>query len=223
MSNIFVTSDLHFMHNKPFLFEPRGFTTTEEMCATIVERWNSTVQDDDIVYNLGDIALSDLDAAIPYLQQLRGQIKWISGNHDTTNKVTQITANCPNIENIGYATQIKSGKWSFFLCHYPVKVGNYTDEEYHTKMYCLCGHTHTKDKFLDIKDKCYHVEMDAHDCYPVNLEVIKQDLIQYALNSKNEVKDDSPCVPCRLSVDDKMSCYGCPQYFEYIKNIGLQP
>ena len=118
MSEIWLTSDLHLMHNKPFLFEPRGFTSTEEMCETIVERWNSVVKDEDWVYNLGDISLSDVDAAIPYLQRLKGNQIWILGNHDTLGKIEKILPQCPNIQLLGsprnsYATIIKSGKWSF--------------------------------------------------------------------------------------------------------------
>ena len=72
MCEYFVTSDLHLMHNKNFLFEPRGFTSTQEMCEAIVERWNSIVKPKDVIYNLGDLALSDVEAAIPYIKQLYG-------------------------------------------------------------------------------------------------------------------------------------------------------
>ena len=87
MDNIWVTSDLHLMHSKSFLWQPRGFSSTEEMCEAIVERWNSVVDKGDMVYNLGDIALSDTDAAIPYLQRLNGYQVWLRGNHDTENRV----------------------------------------------------------------------------------------------------------------------------------------
>ena len=183
MSNIFITSDLHLMHNKSFLFEPRGFTSTEEMCKAIVERWNSIVKPEDIIYNLGDLALSDIDAAIPYLKRLNGFQWWIRGNHCTLNKIKKICDECKNISLISnpeasWATMLKSGKWIFYLSHYPTKTGNFDDAGCH-RIYNLCGHTHTKDKFLDIKDNCYHVEMDAHNCYPINLEDIKVDIKKY--------------------------------------------
>lgn len=187
MSEVWLTSDLHLMHSQPFLYEPRGFTSTEEMCEAIVERWNSVVKPDDIVYNLGDMAMNNVTGAIPYLQRLNGNQIWIVGNHDGLNKIRLIQENCPRIIRVGdyhcsYATMIKSGKWNFYLSHYPTKVGNYDDTKYH-KMWCLCGHTHTKDKFADIMDSCYHVELDAHNCYPVNLEQIKEDIRQYNLNN----------------------------------------
>ena len=79
--NIWLTSDLHFMHDKPFLYEPRGFTSITEMNEAIVERWNSVVQPNDLIYNLGDIALNDVDRAIHYIRLLNGFQHLIKGNH----------------------------------------------------------------------------------------------------------------------------------------------
>lgn len=178
MGDIWFTSDLHLMHNKPFLYEPRGFTSTEEMCEAIVERWNSVVMDEDTIYNLGDIALSDTEAAIPYIQRLKGHQIWLRGNHCTVNRVTRILKTCPNISLLAgmdssYATVIKSGKWSFYLSHYPTLTGN---REEWRKVVNLCGHSHTQDKWADWDKMCYHVEMDAHNCYPINLDQIKEDI-----------------------------------------------
>lgn len=178
MDNIWVTSDLHLMHSKSFLWQPRGFSSTEEMCEAIVERWNSVVDKGDIVYNLGDIALSDTDAAIPYLQRLNGYQVWLRGNHDTENRVKKVLEACPNIHLLGtpdtsYATVIKFGKWHFYLSHYPTYTCNH---EPWRKVANLCGHSHTPDKWTDWDKMCYHVEMDAHNCYPVNLEEIKKDI-----------------------------------------------
>lgn len=174
----FITSDLHLCHSKDFLWQPRGFESVEEMNEAIVEHWNRIVKPDDIVYNLGDIALSDIDAAIPYIKRLNGYQWWIRGNHCTLNKVQKICAECSNISTISnpeasWATIIKSGKWSFYLSHYPTSVGNGDDPK---KIFCLCGHSHTKDRWADWDKLCYHVELDAHDCYPVNLEQIKAEI-----------------------------------------------
>ena len=52
---IWFTSDTHFFHNKNFVYEPRGFTSVEEMNEEIVKRWNEKVGPNDIIYLLGDI------------------------------------------------------------------------------------------------------------------------------------------------------------------------
>lgn len=188
MSEIYITSDTHFSHKKSFLWEPRGFTCVKDMNEAIVENWNKIVKQDDKVYHLGDIALSDIDDALIYIKQLKGQIIWLRGNHDTDNKIKTIVSACPNINmlcytdwNASWSTVIKDGKWRFYLSHYPTKVANY-DDETKSKLWCLCGHTHTPDKWKDIEDSCYHVEMDAHTCCPVNLETIKNDIRNYKSN-----------------------------------------
>ena len=180
MGDIWFTSDLHLMHSRDFLWRPRGFESVEEMNEAIVERWNSIVKPEDTVFNLGDIALSDTDAAIPYIQRLNGKQIWIRGNHDSDNRVMAICAACPNVRLVGdldtsWAYVLKDGKWRFYLSHYATKVANYDDAGSH-KTWCLCGHRHSQDKWADLKDSCYHVELDAHDCYPVNLDQIKADI-----------------------------------------------
>ena len=180
MGNIFFTSDTHLCHQKDFLYVPRGFTTIEEMNEQIVQNWNEIVQSSDTVYHLGDMVMNDTDSAINYLKRLNGNIIWVLGNHDSTSKIQQILAHCYHIKLVGniatsYATMIKDGKWNFYLSHYPAHIGNFNDEK-NKKFWCLCGHLHTQDRFIDMQDKCYHVELDAHNCYPVNLETIKADL-----------------------------------------------
>lgn len=192
MSDIWFSSDLHLMHNKPFLYEPRGFTSTEEMCEAIVERWNSVVRDEDFVYNLGDIALSDVDAAIPYLQRLKGHQIWILGNHDSLGKIEKILPACPRIQLLGternsYATVIKSGKWSFYLSHYPTLTGNFDEKHLNQHLISLHGHTHQQTNFLQPNNPfLYHVGLDSHNCYPVNLDQIKTEIKDAFLSLKSD-------------------------------------
>ena len=189
MGDIWFTSDLHLMHNKPFLYESRGFTSTEEMCEAIVERWNSVVKDNDIIYNLGDIALTDTEAAIPYIQRLKGHQIWLRGNHCTVNRVTRILETCSNISLLAgmdssYATVIKSGKWSFYLSHYPTLTSNFDEKHLNQHMISLHGHTHQQVNFLQPNNPfLYHVGLDSHNCYPVNLDQIKEDIRNKRLTS----------------------------------------
>lgn len=180
MSELYITSDTHFCHAKNFLWEPRGFKCVKDMNETIVEHWNNVVNRGDKVYHLGDIALTDTNAAIPYIKRLNGHIIWIRGNHDSDNRINAILAECPNIEMLSYydwnaswATVIRDGKWRYYLSHYPTLTGNH--EEWR-KVVNLCGHSHTQDRWADWDKMCYHVEMDAHDCYPISLDQIKAEI-----------------------------------------------
>lgn len=175
MSDIWFTSDTHFAHSKNFLWKPRGFNSIEEHDSYIIANWNSIVKSDDIVYHFGDVMLgNDLSYGMSCLNQLNGQIKIIRGNHDTDRRWAAYST-LDNVETLGYADIIKCGKWHFYLSHYPTYIGNM--KESHPKFWNLCGHRHCKNKWEDIdKGQIYHVELDCHNNYPVNLETIKEDI-----------------------------------------------
>ena len=89
MRDIFIISDTHFGHanmlkftdsNTGQLIRP-GFASVEEMDELMVNRWNSVVKDDDIVYHLGDVYIGG-NRGVTILPQLRGRKRLILGNHD---------------------------------------------------------------------------------------------------------------------------------------------
>ena len=49
MPNIWFTSDLHFNHDKEFVWKVRGFENVEQMNEAIISRFNSRVQPEDTV------------------------------------------------------------------------------------------------------------------------------------------------------------------------------
>ena len=206
MKEIFMTSDLHLSHNKNFLFQPRGFSCIEEMCETIVERWNSIVKPGDIVYNLGDIALNDTIAAITYIQRLNGKQYWIRGNHDSTEKIRLIRKECDNIdlisaEDTSWAYILKYGKLSFYLSHYPTLTANFDDKHFSQHVINLHGHTHQQTHWLQLTNPfMYHVGVDSHNCTPVHIDEITSDI----RNRWNELGLNTNI----LNEEDK---YGIPQ------------
>lgn len=178
MSNIWFTSDTHFSHNQPFLYEPRDFKNIDEHNEAIIQNWNSVVQPDDIVYHLGDVMLNDDEHGIKCLQRLNGHIRMVRGNHDSDNRLLKY-ADCWNVESVGdWALVIKDGKQSIYLSHFPTITSNYdVDKPLKARVLNLCGHSHTKDAFQDWdKGLIYHVELDAHDNKPVALEEVMKDI-----------------------------------------------
>lgn len=81
----FVIADTHFGHSNIIKYCNRPFVTVEEMDRQIVEKWNSVVEKDDIVYHLGDFALGNVSKVSEYRKQLKGKIFLIQGNHDGYN------------------------------------------------------------------------------------------------------------------------------------------
>lgn len=177
MGKIFLTSDLHFGHDREFIYGPRGFKSVDEQDTAIIENWNSIVSDEDDVYILGDLMLNDNIHGIECLKKLKGKKHIIYGNHDTeTRKALYAEIG----ECIGWATVIKYKKYHFYLSHYPTLTGNLDDcnKSMKEKVINLCGHSHASNKFQDAdKGFIYHCELDAHANFPVALNDILEDCI----------------------------------------------
>ena len=168
---IYLTSDLHFGHNKEFLYKPRGFSSIEEHDQTIIKNWNSIVEDDDIVIMLGDLMLMDNEHGINCLQSLKGNKYYIRGNHDTDTRV-RLYEYSLGYQMLGYAAPAKFNGKNFMLSHYPMATTNFDFEKKPwERVYNLCGHSHTKEKWDPATDSI-HVELDAWNNYPVNIEDI---------------------------------------------------
>lgn len=189
---IWFTSDTHFCHNKPFLYEPRGFKSIEEHDETIVRNWNSIVKPEDEVYHLGDVMLIDNEKGIKYLKSLNGRIHLILGNHCTDTRI-ELYKQCPNIVSIDYAKEIKIGKNYFWLCHYPTITANYDDNKpWARHLINIYGHTHQTEKFYRTKETSeinpymYCVCLDAHNNRPVSIDEILLDI----KTKVNEVKEE---------------------------------
>ena len=179
MSNIWFTSDLHMNHRQEFLWGPRGFANEKEMNEAIVERWNAVVKPGDTVWNLGDIAMNDINGAIPYLKALNGTQYWILGNHDSYNKIETITADCPNISvyRDRYATYLTVDNYNLYLCHYRTDTSNFDQKQFSRHLINLHGHTHQQINWKDLENPfSYHVGLDSHNCTPVHFDEVIADI-----------------------------------------------
>lgn len=80
--NIWVISDTHFNHSNIIRYCNRPFSSLEEMNDTIVQNWNNTVKDGDIVYHLGDVYFNKHHPWMLEKGVLKGRKRLILGNHD---------------------------------------------------------------------------------------------------------------------------------------------
>jgi calcineurin-like phosphoesterase family protein len=175
---IWFTADLHFCHDKDFLYVPRGFSSIEEHDEAIVRNHNSVVDINDDVYIVGDWMLLDNEKAMEYISRLNGNLHFIIGNHDTPTRQALIEE---RYTVLGYATVVKYKKYIFYVSHYPTLTSNFDiDKPLKARVINLCGHVHTKDRFSDMdKGLIYHVELDAHNNYPVSVDEIIDDIKDY--------------------------------------------
>lgn len=177
MNNIWFTSDLHLSHKQEFLWGPRGFANQHEMNEALVENWNKVVKPNDVVYDLGDIALTDPNEALIYLKRLNGKHYWIYGNHDTKKKINYFIDEVPSLYDIGYAWTIEVDKHSFFLCHYPTLTANFDSKKFSQHVIGLHGHTHQRTNWLQPDNPfMYHVGVDSHNNAPVHVDEVLADI-----------------------------------------------
>ena len=179
MKKIYFSSDLHFCHNKDFIYKARGFNSIEEHDEELIERFNSIVTPEDDLWILGDLMLGDNDEGIKKIKQLNGNLHIIYGNHDSDIRIAAYNT-LDNVVEGGFGVRLKYAGRTFYLSHYPTLTSNTDDEQKPLKrrVFNLCGHSHTQDRFCDMKKgfTCYHVELDAHDCYPVSIDEVVEDI-----------------------------------------------
>lgn len=176
-NKIWFSSDSHFCHDRGFIYEPRGFSTVDEANEEIIKRWNSVVGPNDLVYHLGDVMLNDNEKGIQCLERLNGQIYILRGNHDTSTRMYMYLA-AKNVFGCGdYAKVIKHNGYNFYISHYPTLTSNMdNDAPIKKHMINLYGHTHQKTNFYQDQPFMYHVGLDSHDCYPVEITQIINDI-----------------------------------------------
>ena len=171
MSKIFFTSDLHFNHDREFIYGPRGFKSIGEMNEALIKNWNETVTNEDDIYVLGDFFLgNDMEFIEKTLSRLNGLVHLVVGNHDTPRKL-ELYSGAEYISEIADALRIKYKKREFFLCHYPVLTAS-LEQDPDRAVINLFGHTHSKEKFYEDRPYMYNVAVDANDNKPVEIEEI---------------------------------------------------
>jgi calcineurin-like phosphoesterase family protein len=157
---IWFISDTHFGHSNIIRYCKRPFVDVNEMDAAIIKNWNERVNDKDEVWHLGDFCL-DANKHNGYLEQLKGKLHFIHGNHDRTKvkKHSRWISSSPFQEIHIEDTHIT-------LCHYAMRVWNRS----HHRSLQLYGHSHST---LPGTDQSLDVGVDCWDFKPVSLAEIK--------------------------------------------------
>lgn len=172
---ILLTSDLHFGHDREFIWKARGYESAQAMNLAQVQKWNFAVDNEDDVYVLGDFMLGSPDN-IEFIKQLKGKIHIVLGNHDTfiREKMYRELFNVVEIARVGI--QLTYKKHHFVLTHYPMLTGNLENESLRQMTLNLFGHTHQTTNFYNDMPFMYHVGVDSHNGYPVPLDCIIEDM-----------------------------------------------
>lgn len=172
---IYLTSDLHFNHQRIIEYEPetRKFNSVDEMNETLIENWNSVVKTEDTVYVLGDFVMGAANTVKEIVSRLNGTIKLVRGNHDTPSKLKiyqELGIDVKDIEYISY-----KGRF-FILCHFPIASPEFIEmvRQDNSEVVNLYGHLHSNAP-KGYVDGTYHIGLDTNNLAPISIEQIWQE------------------------------------------------
>ena len=163
MSKLFFTADTHFGHDSIIRMCKRPFESVASMDEGLIERWNSKVAPNDVVYHLGDVSFRAPRPVGTYLERLHGQIHLVIGNHDNREAIeaTGRLRSISDIKEIGWRGQ------RIVMCHYPMREwpGAWRGAWH------LFGHVHGS---LDSQPLGYSLDVgiDSHGLMPLAVEEI---------------------------------------------------
>ena len=114
----YYVADTHFGDERIIGLCNRPFCSIEDMTNTIVEKWNSVVDDNDHVYVVGDYACGDISNLEEITNALHGHIHLIPGNHDMEWIHSEKAPQSVDVMSV-IETVIDDGV-EVVLCHYPL-------------------------------------------------------------------------------------------------------
>ncbi len=185
---VWFTSDLHFGHEAVIKYCNRPFENVEDMRERLIRNWNSVVQDNDLVYVLGDFSMYlKKPELIQILSRLKGTKVLVTGNHDQHSSymlnsgfhavVDQATIRIAGEEVIMSHYPYSKGKlnyWFYYVLNklMPRKFFRpryFKQQLNHMDRFLLHGHTHNKNV---VNGKMIHVGTDAHNYKPISMSKI---------------------------------------------------
>lgn len=173
---IFVTSNQQFGRPGAIKKYDRPFSSLEEMDKTLIENWNLTVSENDVVYVLGNFGW-DPTTVEKCINSLNGHIYFIEGEFDKATVDVSMLPNAENkIEEIGQIDFIS--EFDTCLTYWPLSIW--------PGKYLLTGHPSNRIKTSPSK-KIINVSCDKWSYKPVNIKSIIG-LFEENNSKKNEKK-----------------------------------
>ncbi len=181
--NVFFTSDTHFKHGNIIEYCNRPFSSRDQMDSSMINRWNSIVGRNDIIFHLGDFCFGSKKQWKYLLDSLNGRKYLVIGNHDkniTPSKFEDVS----HIINliIQDDDEIPEGQ-RITLCHYPMLSWYHS----HRGSWQLFGHVHggLADKGLNrsgLTANQLDVGVDLHGFSPISYGMVKMMITKANLN-----------------------------------------
>jgi len=168
---VYVSTDTHLNHDRPFIWESRGYLSSKDHTDSIITDINSIVRPNDILIHCGDFCLNTTEKQFEELLSriLCQNIYYIWGNHNNPlwNIYRREVAKLQNTESLefgqrevypfryrnmvfmgNYIESLINGR-CFVFAHYPIYVFNFMKDG---AIHC-CGHSHYNLPLSQAEDK----------------------------------------------------------------------
>jgi calcineurin-like phosphoesterase family protein len=166
-------------------YDERPFADVEEMNESLIENWNHYVDDEDVVFYLGDLSFDKNGKQTQELvNQLKGKIHYILGNHDKEKDIRKLNRfeTVSDYVNLSVLDLDNPRKWQdIMMMHYPIL----SWDKAHHGSWMIHGHCHQS-----ISDTEFHktrrildVGCNGWDYTPVHYSDIKEILNKRDFNS----------------------------------------
>jgi len=186
--NVWFISDTHFGHGNIIKYCNRPWNngkneigeiivTPENILAmdnAMIERWNSVVGKNDIVWHLGDFALGGKEVAKRVFPQLNGKINLVMGNHDHWKIDWYYNLGFHRV----YDRKVIINEF-VILTHAPLQFLNSN-----CPFYQIFGHVHDSPAYKTWTKSSCCACVERHDYTPISWKTIKQKYDE--LNGKDE-------------------------------------
>lgn len=187
----YFTSDLHLGHKNIIGLCGRPFENVDEMDEVLIEKWNSRVKKNDVVYILGDLAW-DKKRVTYYLEQLSGKKVLITGNHDSSWAKRE---ECRGyFEGIYPYLEVHLNMHPITMCHYPMLEWRSSREETGRKLgYLIHGHIHNRvaDEYrqLYLHFNALNAGVDINGFRPVTFDELMENNMKFKLEALSSDAD----------------------------------
>ena len=137
LDRLFVISDTHFFHERLHTVLAPGVRPANNH-ALMIERWEETVTDDDVVLHLGDVAVGiDPDEYLERIPRLPGILFLLPGNHDRSRR--KLTAYRMLGWHLVRPFSTLYDGWTLSFTHEPISLDELGD-----RVINIHGHIHEK-------------------------------------------------------------------------------
>lgn len=197
-NKIYFSTDLHILHSKDFILNSRGFKNVEEATHTLISNWNSKIDNNSIVFYLGDLVCGggNGELNLKTFKNLLNILNYkelylMGGNHFSGyrqlfneqflkgNQIDQyyrltFSNNGKIVRMIPNYYEIIIDKIFMVLCHYGLATFNFKNKGGQ----CIVGHSHhdmpaTKKNGTSL-GKILDVAPDGNNNFPYSFEEVQE-------------------------------------------------